>query len=280
MTHNFPAQSVSKFFSRLVDPDLVLSEDTVTKQVRAVLADPLTQLAMVFATLAMNAGHEGISNEQLNIEIPELGQAYNHRAIAEQHSIALIWELLMAPCFATLQQTIFPTRGEFLFFRRVMVNAVMATDFSDTKLCQIRADRWSNTFRPSAGNSDLVSHERATLIMECMAQAANVSHSLQHWHIYKKWSTRLFEEQYNAFLMYRSESNPADTWFEDQLVFFDTTVIPLAKRMAHCGVFDSSASEYLTYAERNRDELFAVGKQLVEEMVESIHENMFQRREI
>lgn len=235
---------------------------------------------MVFATLAINVGHEGVSNEQLNLEIPELGEAYNHRAIAEQHSIALIWELLMAPCFSTLQQTIFPTRGEFLFFRRVMVNAVMATDFTDTKMSLIRADRWSSTFRPAAGTSDLVSHERATLVLECMAQTATVSYSLQHWHIYKKWSTRLFEEQYHAFLMYRSDKNPADTWFEDQLVFFDSVVIPLAKRMSHCGVFDSSASEYLAYAERNRDEMFGTGKQLIEEMIESVHEKMFQRQEI
>lgn len=262
----------------MVDDDRVGCRDVVTKQVRAVLADPLTQLAMVFATLTMDVGHEGVSNDQIENEIPELGKAYNHHAILEQHSIALIWELLMAPCFSNLQQALFPTRGEFLFFRRVMVNAVMAT-FSDAKMSLARADRWHHTFHSSAGTSSLVAHERATLIMECMAQSASVAYSLQHWEVYKEWSTRSFEEQYHAFLLYRAETNPAETWIDDQIVLFDTVIIPLAKRMAYCGVFDSNTvNEYLACALSNRDELFSVGKQLVEEMVESVHQEMFQRQ--
>jgi 3'5'-cyclic nucleotide phosphodiesterase len=269
---------VTKFFSRLLDS--VACADVVTKQVRAVLADPLTQLALVFATLAMDVGHEGVSNDQIEKETPELGKAYNHRAIAEQHSIALMWELLMAPCFSNLQQALFPTREEFLFFRRVMVNAVMATDFTDAKLAMVRTERWRQIFSPAAGNSDLVTHERATLIMECMAQTASVAYCLQHWPVYKKWSTLLFEEQYHAFLTYRSDRNPAETWFNDQIVLFDAVIVPLAKRMAHCGIFDATAGEYLQCAQRNRDELFRIGHQLVAEMVESVHEELFQRQEI
>jgi hypothetical protein len=261
---------VTKFFSRLLDP--VACADVVTKQVRAVLADPLTQLALVFAALAMDVGHEGICNDQIDKEMPDFGMAYGHRAISEQHSIALIWELLMAPCFSNMQQILFPTREEFLFFRRVMVNAVMATDFTDAKMTFARTERWRQVFSPTAGSSDLVTHERATLIVECMAQTASLAYCLQHWPVYKKWSTRLFEEQYHAFLTYRSDRNPADSWFDDEIIRFDTVVVPLVQRLAQCGVFDkASVNEYLQCAQRNRNEFLLTGLPLVEEMVEVVH---------
>jgi 3'5'-cyclic nucleotide phosphodiesterase len=273
---------MTKFLSKLIEDDKIATRDDVTKQVRAVLADPLTQLALIFATLTMNVGHEGVSNEQLEKEFPELGNAYNHRAISEQHSIALIWELLMAPCFANLQQELFPTHGEFLFFRRVMVNSIMAT-FTDRTMSLVRADRWRKTFTATTAStsSGLATHERATLVMECLAQSASVAYALQHWPVYKKWSTRLFDEQYHAFLLYRSDTNPSVSWIEDQIVQFDTMIIPLAKRMANCGVFDPRAvNEHLLCAQSNRDELCSIGKQLVEEMVESVHQEMCHRQEI
>lgn len=267
---------MTKFFSNLFDS--AACTDVVTKQVRAVLADPFTQLALVFATLTLDVGHEGVSNDQIAKEMPELGKAYNHRAISEQHSIALIWELLMSPCFSNMQQTLFPTHEEFLFFRRVMVNAVMATDFTDAKMAYMRTERWRHVFGPTVGNSDLATHERATLIVECMAQTASNAYCLQHWSVYKKWSTRLFVEQYHAFLTYRLDRNPVETWLDDELVRFDTVILPLAKRLAHCGVFDKNVVEYVKCAERNRDELVNTGQELVEEMVESINGQIMLRQ--
>jgi hypothetical protein len=45
----------------------------------------------------------------------------------------------------------------------------------------------------------MVNH-RATIIIEALDQASDVSHTIQHWHIYRKWNERLFEELYSLML--------------------------------------------------------------------------------
>ena len=45
--------------------------------------------------------------------------------------------------------------------------------------------------------------------------------------------------------------------------FFDFYIIPLAKKLADCGVFGVSSAEYLRYAEQNRKEWELRGQDLV-----------------
>lgn len=52
-----------------------------------------------------------------------------------------------------------------------------------------------------------------------------------------------------------------------ELWFFDFYVIPLAKKLAECGVFGVSSDEYLAYAVANRDEWASKGKDIVAVMV-------------
>ena len=33
---------------------------------------------------------------------------------------------------------------------------------------------------------------QATVVVEHLLQASNVAHTMQHWHIYRKWNDRLF----------------------------------------------------------------------------------------
>ena len=55
-----------------------------------------------------------------------------------------------------------------------------------------------------------------------------------------------------------------------EIWFFDHYIIPLAKKLKSCGVFGVSSDEYLNYAEANRKEWEAKGKEIVREYVESI----------
>jgi hypothetical protein len=90
---------------------------------------------------------------------------------------------------------------------------------------------------------------------------------MQHWHIYRRWNEKFFIECYQAYLDGRAEKNPAKTWYEGEIGFFDFYIIPLAKKLKECGVFGVSSDEYLSYAMQNREEWKERGAEMVKEMV-------------
>ena len=72
----------------------------------------------------------------------------------------------------------------------------MATDIFDAELNGLRKSRWMRAFAGEqnqegeeekeevADRSDL----RATIVIEHIIQASDVSHTMQHWHVYQKWN--------------------------------------------------------------------------------------------
>jgi hypothetical protein len=54
------------------------------------------------------------------------------------------------------------------------------------------------------------------------------------------------------------------------LGFFDFYIIPLAKKLADCGVFGVASDEYLNYAMANRSEWQQKGKDIVAGYVASV----------
>lgn len=50
--------------------------------------------------------------------------------------------------------------------------------------------------------------------IEHIIQASDVSHTMQHWHIYKKWNERLFQEMYQAYCEGRMEKDPSQGWYK------------------------------------------------------------------
>ena len=90
---------------------------------------------------------------------------------------------------------------------------------------------------------------------------------MQHWQIYRKWNERLFEEMYKAYREDRAGADPSEFWYQGEIGFFDFYIIPLAKKLAECGVFGVSSDEYLNYAQKNRKEWEAKGQDVVEQML-------------
>lgn len=78
---------------------------------------------------------------------------------------------------------------------------------------------------------------------------------MQHWHIFRKWNERLFQEMHKAYREGRAEKDPSEFWFKGEIGFFDFYIIPLAKKLKECGVFGVSSDEYLNYAIKNRGKL-------------------------
>ena len=51
--------------------------------------------------------------------------------------------------------------------------------------------------------------------------ASDISHTMQHWHIYLKWNEKFFVECYNAYKEGRAETNPLDGWYKGEMGFYD-----------------------------------------------------------
>lgn len=144
---------------------------------------------------------------------------------------------------------------------------MLATDIFDKDLNALRRDRWTEAFSSDESfDCDL----RATIILEHIMQASDVSHTMQHWHVYQKWNIRLFKELYAAWKAGRLAKDPSTFWYQGELGFFDNYVIPLALKLKECGVFGVSSDEYLNYAEQNRNEWKVKGESIVAEMLEEM----------
>ena len=76
-------------------------------------------------------------------------------------------------------------------FRQLVVNSVMATDIVDKELGAARKARWdkafsNNTIYQPESPLDAM-NRKATIVIEHIIQASDVSHTMQHWHVYIKW---------------------------------------------------------------------------------------------
>jgi hypothetical protein len=275
--------SVHKLLKRVVTPDISKEDLAQAERDRNHLAsclhafthginsDPVALFAIVFSALIHDVDHRGVSNTQLGKEEPEMGQHYKHKSIAEQNSLDIAWDLLMSTKFDALRGCLFGgIPSELLRFRQVVVNVVLATDIFDKEINDLRQARWKKAFSGAAGekdNDDL----QATIVLEHIIQASDVSHTMQHWHVYLKWNRRLFQEMSLAYRAGRMAIDPADFWYEGELQFFDNYVLPLGKKLQECQVFGVSSDEYLNYAVSNRNEWEEKGKGVIKEMLGTVH---------
>lgn len=184
----------------------------------------------------------------------------------------------MEPRFADLQTCIFASESDRKRFRQLVVNVVMATDIMDPDMVSLRKKRWEKAFDPSLSNEafllDVDVNRKATIVIEHIIQASDVAHTMQHWHIFIKWNTKLYRELYRAYIDGHSDKDPSEGWYQDQLVFFDKYVIPLANKLGECGVFGVSGDEYLTYAKLNRAEWEQKGIEETRKMIRKVQGTM------
>jgi 3'5'-cyclic nucleotide phosphodiesterase len=152
----------------------------------------------------------------------------------------------------------------------------MATDIVDKELKALRNARWEKAFSETCDDFLFNDTDRkrvnrkATIVIEHLIQASDVAHTMQHWHIYRKWNEHFFMECYQAFKSGRAESDPSINWYKGEIGFFDFYIIPLAKKLKNCGVFGVSSDEYLNYATKNRAEWESRGQEIVAEMVDKV----------
>ena len=240
-------------------------------------SDPLLPFSCVFAALIHDADHRGISNTEL--KGTPIADVYQDKSVAEQNSVDLAWNLLMSREYRPLVTLICPSEIELARLRQLVVNAVMATDIMDPDLKKLRNDRWDRAFAEdnlsvvtTATKSTNNINRKATIVIEHLIQASDVSHTMQHWRVYTKWNARLFKEMYKANLDGRAGAkDPSQFWAKGEIGFFDFYIIPLAKKLKDCGVFGVSSDEFLNYAQANRDEWERKGESIVQQLIQDVH---------
>ena len=99
---------------------------------------------------------------------------------------------------------------DMMRFRQAVVAVVLATDIFDKELNDLRKGRWTKAFSEDLLEDESVRKDfKATIVIEHLIQASDVSHTMQHWQIYRKWNERLFLEMYNAYRAGRMGKDPA-----------------------------------------------------------------------
>ena len=199
--HNFAhashvLMSMTKYMSRIVattgtndDNYQVSKANTAAARhdnTYGITSDPLTLFACVFSALIHDLDHPGVPNSQLVKENKALAATYQSRSVAEQNSFDLAWNLLMQDQFQKLRETICPTKKELQRFRGLVINAVMATDLGDKELKQLRNLRWDKAFSKKSEDTNPDYREdinrKATIVIEHLIQASDVSHTMQVGH--------------------------------------------------------------------------------------------------
>jgi len=199
--------SVNKLLKRIVAPDVELEQleegarnrDKLASHIHTythgINSDPLGIFAVVFSAIIHDIDHRGVSNQQLCKEEPGMAEKYNAKSVAEQHSFHTAWNLLMSEEFTELRGILFANEDELLRFRQIVINVVLATDIFDKELNDLRKKRWDKAFSTESNCLD-VNNLRATIVLEHIIQSSDVSHTMQHWHVYRKWNKKLFQEMY------------------------------------------------------------------------------------
>jgi 3'5'-cyclic nucleotide phosphodiesterase len=232
--------------------------------------DPLIRFGCALSALVHDIDHQGVSNMQLVNEGAALAARYNNKAVAEQNSIDIAWAVFMSDEFSEFRQAVCPSEHQLQRLRQLLVNSVISTDIVDNDLKQARNSRWEKAFvEEIPPDSNQIMNRRATLVLEHLIQASDVSHCMQHWQVYRKWNERLFREMRQAYFSGRGDRDPAEYWYQGELGFFDFYIIPLAKKLRDCQVFGVSSDEFLNYAKQNREEWERRGEEVVAHMVSS-----------
>jgi hypothetical protein len=244
--------------------------------------DPLTQFGCILSALIHDVDHPGVSNSQLIQEQSPLAMHYDNKAMAEQNSVDIAWGILMKPEFSTFHDYVCPSIGEKQLLRQIVVNCVMATDIMDRQVMTKRNAKWDTLFTRTATRKSFNSkddhvlqremYRKGTIVMEHLMQASDVSHTMQHWHVYRKWNERLFEETYVAYITGRGIQNPSEYWYYSEIDFFEHFIIPLATKLHECGTFGVAGDEFLSYATSNLDEWKQRGEDIVLGMTERMQQ--------
>ena len=308
--HNFLVRNGKKGGGGgMLDDDVVQKNDTVEHHdLTGTIYDPWLHFAIVFATLIHDVDHKGVPNNQLMAESDPIAAKYGGeecmKSYAEWNSVDIGLSLLRdQEEYTDLAAAIGGQHQKERFYNMVM-DLVLCTDIACKERRDIGMQKWEKTVGSRikescsttvstndstaessdgtlSGNESGVPElsplsytpEEVSVIAEQIIQAADVSHTMQHFSTFAKWNTHLYHEVLAAYNCGRTNTiatpdirHPKENWYESQIGFFDFYVIPLAKRLDACGVF-SNEQTFAQLAARNKEQWIEMGRECASTMV-------------
>jgi hypothetical protein len=116
--------------------------------------------------------------------------------------------------------------------------------------------------------SDEPDELKATVVMEVLMTAADVAHNLQGWDHMVKWSGMLYMELRAAFQASRG-ADPEPRWFENQIGFLESYLMPLARRLEDTGIFgEVVGAQFARIVEENHDRWLTEGFEVTRKCVQ------------
>ena len=94
--------------------------------------------------------------------------------------------MLQDPQYDKLMNCICYNQEDYKRFRQILINIVLATDIMDKELGAARKARWNIAFGTEGAEQPEEPHKvslnrKATIVLEHLIQASDVSHTMQHW---------------------------------------------------------------------------------------------------
>lgn len=95
---------------------------------------------------------------------------------------------------------------------------------------------------------------------------SDVAHNIQGWDNFLLWNHRLYDEMLHSFLEGKGD-DPAPSWFQGQISFFDGYIIPLAKKLQQSGAFAASGEMFLNCVLENRRRWVTEGEAVTRDFI-------------
>ena len=109
---------------------------------------------------------------------------------------------------------------------------------------------------------------KSIVVLETILTAADVAHNLQSWDHMVKWSSRLYNELRKAHVTDRGP-DVSRNWFENQIGFLESYLLPLARRLEDTGVFgEDVGAMFPRIVEENRDRWLTDGYEVSQKTIE------------
>ena len=249
--------SVTKFVSAIKTNDS--TDDRVLNMIKSMITHPLTQFVLIFAALVHDTGDETVGEPRL---------------VAAEKSTRRAWSLFLDPAFSDLRSCVCKNRSDLEFFRRLLGKSITAVKSEAADAIQNSDEGssidWSRPGKTSTSIESQVASRKAMAIIETLLRVSDVSYSIQHFPVFKKWNKLLFQEDYAAYKFEiktdeeDTNKDPSLTWYERELESFDDRIL-LVRELRDSGVFNKLADVYLSTAIANRREWKEKGELMIQE---------------
>lgn len=192
---------------------------------------PLDIFALLLSAVIHDIGHNGSSNRLLVKSGSPLALVYNDKSVLENYHCYFGFKLMLK--HGILDHL---NEKEYLFFRKIVIEAVLETDLSKHHKLILKLDNISSHF-----DQDNEEHRRALVV--AILKCSDVSNPIKPFPIAMRWSEAIQEEFYAQGDLLKSLGKEVPTemcrsqyncTIDSQIKFVDFIVMPLFVKMSKC----------------------------------------------